>query len=570
MAKGAFASQVTEPERDEALIHERLEIYRAIIAGNLAEGFTQMPDQVREDPFLSRAAKLVYEQLLRYTRQKDFCWPSQQRIADDLVTISRSTVIRALNELYERGYIEKWRRGLNRTNIYYINPLFFPGSFKRPWRGRGVLPEAHSPEIYVSVHDTPQPDLLRSLSGKFQNDTSRSSKTEHQDASNWNSKHTESNETKNETNSDESRIRRGSAAPEKGMDSPSSPPACSHIAHGAIGNEQTTSDTNTHESRNLEQQGDRFASVETSNQSKAEETGRPARAKEVEEEKTSKKPRTFEEMAALVGIAPENLQAMKDWLKACPRPEVTPLKLQGIIPMWSRELGNAEPPLIAANVTQASKLYKYARINGLSQEAAESCFEHARQAVRNHPEVVKKMAFFFTSLKLDILVALKQNRDLPASWSLVPPSIPDGYDEDLPGEEMSVKGSSAEAEVAPPATGAHASRKQPPEPESTVPVVEPIELPPDHPRPEWKTWEAANWWGERLRDELDPARQFSWYEVRPTENGCYGFVFFLREQADPIWEELLAGGYVTSAVAKQSLEAIRAVRGPRERKSGKR
>src|SRR5215469_298847 len=118
MAKGVFTPQTTRPERDEALIRERLEVYRAIIAGNLTEGFTQMPHQVREDPFLSRAAKLVYEQLLKYTRQKDFCWPSQQRIADDIVTISRSTVIRALKELYERGYIEKWRRGLNRTNVY--------------------------------------------------------------------------------------------------------------------------------------------------------------------------------------------------------------------------------------------------------------------------------------------------------------------------------------------------------------------------------------------------------------------------------------------------------------------
>lgn len=230
----------------------------------------------------------------------------------------------------------------------------------------------------------------------------------------------ESNESSiDEKEKEESKIRGGDAAkPEKGGDLSPTSPTYSHGERETIGIAEKAPKAETkHTSGNT--------ILESSKQANSEEPARPARAKEEKEEKTSKKPRTFEAMAAALGIATESLEEMGTWLREHSRPEVTPVKLAGIIPQWSRELGNAEPRLVAANITQASKIYQYARLHGLSQTTTEGCFENARLAVRNHPNVQKKMAFFFTSLKLDVLVAVKACRQLPASS----PAVFDGYGE---------------------------------------------------------------------------------------------------------------------------------------------
>ena len=130
-------------------------------------------------------------------------------------------------------------------------------------------------------------------------------------------------------------------------------------------------------------------------------------------------------MASLLGVASEAVEDMRSWLQQHPRPDALPIKLQGQIPEWSRQLGNAEPRLVAANLSQAAKIYQYARLHGLSQEATEGCLEDAREAVRHHPNAKIPMAFFFTSLKLAVLVALQQGHHLPAGEHLVF----DGYDD---------------------------------------------------------------------------------------------------------------------------------------------
>ncbi len=150
----SIATNTTEPNRDDEAIAQRLEYLKA----NLAAGYTQMPDIVRGDPTLSRSAKLVYEQLLSYMRQRDFCWPSQQTIATDLGTMSKRTVIRAIKELVDRGFIEKYRRGLNRTNVYFINPLDFARSFKL--RTGPILVEAGECQIGTSGSDKPAPLIV--------------------------------------------------------------------------------------------------------------------------------------------------------------------------------------------------------------------------------------------------------------------------------------------------------------------------------------------------------------------------------------------------------------------------
>src|SRR5579859_3206247 len=443
MIKEALAPQTAQTEHDAALISERMDGHRAVIADNLAQGFTQMPDLVRETTLLSCSAKLVYEQLLHYTRQKNYCWPSQERIAQDLGTISGRTVIRAIKELNQSGFITKLRRGLRMTNVYYINPLTFLESSKAPSRDQDVPLDSPGAEIRASEDDIPQPECTPDSILKCQCVTSRSNTLALQEMPYWHTKHTKSNHIKTET--DESKIRCGAsrAEPEKELDLSNPNQSCSDIARTTIRNE-----TDIYELKNTNQQNNVVEQIETSNQSNNKETGRPQRAKDAEEDKKSKNPRTFEDMAALIGIAPEALEDMLTWLKQCTRPKATPLKIQGVVSRWSRELGNAEPQLIAANITQSSKLYRYARLNGLSQQAIEDCFEHAREAVRNHPKVNKKMAFFFTSLKLDILMALKECQDLPSTSLPIPSSIPDGYEEDMPvNEPLMNEPPSAEAEA---------------------------------------------------------------------------------------------------------------------------
>lgn len=203
---------------DEDEIRRRLEAWRSM-AANLQDGFTQVPDQVRKDPTLSSNAKLVYEHLLGFMWQKEWCWPGQQRIADD-IGISRRTVIRACQELYGRCYIEKWRRGLGKTNIYFINPLTFVQSFKKPRRGDDImrtegLLQVNAPELQTHVSSSPAPDVLLSLYAvKCQTVTSRSDKVSQQEAPDWHTKHTKREKDKEEKD----RLSKGTNA-EKGRGS---------------------------------------------------------------------------------------------------------------------------------------------------------------------------------------------------------------------------------------------------------------------------------------------------------------------------------------------------------------
>ena len=121
---------------------------RKALAKNWTGGFCQMPDAVRNDRTLSHKARTVYEQLLAHMWfSTDRCYPSQQTLADE-TGYSRRTVIRACKELYERGYIEKWRRGQGHSNYYFINPLTFPRSFRRTSRERAetMILDVHAPE----------------------------------------------------------------------------------------------------------------------------------------------------------------------------------------------------------------------------------------------------------------------------------------------------------------------------------------------------------------------------------------------------------------------------------------
>jgi hypothetical protein len=85
----------------------------------LKHGFAQIPRYVLCDHRLSMAARLTYAVLLSYAWQQDSCFPGQDRMAVDL-GVTRRAVINYLMELRDCNYISWQRRGLGKTNIYYI------------------------------------------------------------------------------------------------------------------------------------------------------------------------------------------------------------------------------------------------------------------------------------------------------------------------------------------------------------------------------------------------------------------------------------------------------------------
>ena len=85
----------------------------------LKHGFTQLPNYVLRDKKLSFGARLAYAVLLSYAWQEDSCFPGQDKMATDL-GVKRQAINHYLQELKSSGYISWERRGLGKTNVYYI------------------------------------------------------------------------------------------------------------------------------------------------------------------------------------------------------------------------------------------------------------------------------------------------------------------------------------------------------------------------------------------------------------------------------------------------------------------
>ena len=96
-----------------------------VLNETLRSGFTQLPNYVLKSKDLSPGAKLAYAVLLSYAWEKDSCFPGQDRMANDL-EVGRQAVSGYLQELKKHKFISWKRRGLGKTNIYYIleyNPI---------------------------------------------------------------------------------------------------------------------------------------------------------------------------------------------------------------------------------------------------------------------------------------------------------------------------------------------------------------------------------------------------------------------------------------------------------------
>ena len=80
-------------------------------------------DSIYEDRELSPRAKSVFIYLKDHANKHGSCWPGINTIAEGL-SLSRSTVKRALNDLVKAGLVEKsnrWREnGSLTSNLYRI------------------------------------------------------------------------------------------------------------------------------------------------------------------------------------------------------------------------------------------------------------------------------------------------------------------------------------------------------------------------------------------------------------------------------------------------------------------
>src|SRR5436190_1099564 len=82
-----------------------------------AMGFTQVPNFLLKSKKLSSGDKMAFAMLLSYAWQNDYCFPGQERLAEDLGLSDRS-VRTHLKSLEKNGLLAIRRRGQGRTNVY--------------------------------------------------------------------------------------------------------------------------------------------------------------------------------------------------------------------------------------------------------------------------------------------------------------------------------------------------------------------------------------------------------------------------------------------------------------------
>ena len=88
----------------------------------LRAGFTQIPNALLRRQDVTPGAKLSYMMLLSYAWQEDSCFPGHDRLALDM-GVSRRSIVNYLQRLREAGLIVVNRRGLGRTNVYWLPKL---------------------------------------------------------------------------------------------------------------------------------------------------------------------------------------------------------------------------------------------------------------------------------------------------------------------------------------------------------------------------------------------------------------------------------------------------------------
>lgn len=83
-------------------------------------GFTQVPNAILRAPKISPGAKLTYATLLSYAWHNDYCFPGQERLAEDMGVSDRS-VRTYLKELEEAHLLTVQQRGQGKPNLYQLD-----------------------------------------------------------------------------------------------------------------------------------------------------------------------------------------------------------------------------------------------------------------------------------------------------------------------------------------------------------------------------------------------------------------------------------------------------------------
>jgi len=109
-----------ELENIKHIIQERNIILKGGDIISTGGGFTQVPNFILVSKQVSVGAKLAYAMLLKYAWQNEFCFPGQERLAEDMGAGKRS-VVRWIKELEEADFLTVERRGLGRPNRYVLN-----------------------------------------------------------------------------------------------------------------------------------------------------------------------------------------------------------------------------------------------------------------------------------------------------------------------------------------------------------------------------------------------------------------------------------------------------------------
>ena len=85
-----------------------------------AKGFTMVPNFILKSTKLSAGDKMTFAMLLSYAWQKDYCYPGQKRLGEDLGLTDRS-VRTHLKSLQGVGLLNIKRPGQGKNNVYELD-----------------------------------------------------------------------------------------------------------------------------------------------------------------------------------------------------------------------------------------------------------------------------------------------------------------------------------------------------------------------------------------------------------------------------------------------------------------